>query len=58
MVINIADDLLVLLAAEGKLQDLEKGKSRLTVGLNDIILYEDNASKISVIKNGEIKSVI
>lgn len=58
MIVNIAEDLLILLSAEGKLQDLQKGKSSLVVGLNNIILYEDNGSKISVIKNGEIKSVI
>ncbi len=58
MKITLSDDLVRLLAAENKLQDLDKGKSHLSVGVHEILLYEDNMSKITVIKDGTIKQLI
>lgn len=58
MTINLADDLLQLLAQHDKLTGLNQGTSHLSVGLHDILLFEENGCIISKIADGKLKEVV
>lgn len=57
MEITFSEDFIRLIGFD-KYADLKAGKASLSIGSKDIILYEDNKSKVSVIKDGTIKSIV
>ena len=56
MDISFNEDFIQLIGFD-RYNALKSGTAQLYIGLKDMVLYEDNMSKISVIKNGTIKRV-
>ena len=57
MDISFSEDFIQLIGLD-RYKALKSGTAKLSIGSKDIVLYEDNMSKISIIKNGTIKPVI
>lgn len=57
MNININEEFILLIGWD-RFQALKAGTAMLTVGVHEILYISDNGSKVDVIKDGTIKSVI
>ena len=57
MVVTLSDEMIQLLGWE-RYQSLRNGTAYLSIGVHEILYIDDNKSKIDVIKDGTIKSVV
>ena len=57
MEITFSEDFIQLVGFD-TYKALKNGTASLSIGANKIILYENNMSKVSVIENGTLKSVV
>jgi len=57
MDISFSEDFILLIGWE-RYKALKAGTAQLSIGVHEILYYSDNMSKIDVIKDGTIKSVV
>lgn len=57
MTINLSEDFILLIGGE-RHKALKDGTAQLSIGVHEILYFSDNMSKIDVIKDGTIKSVV
>ena len=57
MEVTFSDDFIQLIGWK-RLQALRSGEASLSIGVQEILYFGDNGSKIDIIKNGTIKSVL